>query len=335
MSVRQPKADGPRALLAAGVARARLRPRTTASREPRWWEGNPGSVQSAAGRSAPPPPPTPVSVAARTAEPESPAPLSGMCPPAALTMATAACLVAPALVFLDAPPWALFPAIALLLGLAPGTALLRLVQPLRGRIEIGLAVGVSVAVTAVAAQCALWTGAWNPELFIYVLAGICLACMVSAWLWQLGRRRTRARRPERQPGPVPAPLDAYRRTPDQSRDAAVASVVVRADGDPAALALALRALDRGPAARRFTSEYKLRILREAEACTRKSEVTALLRREGLCASHLTTWRQKRDEGALAPLDRPPGREPRDPWADVSGPAGELPEPTGAGRGSRP
>jgi transposase len=64
--------------------------------------------------------------------------------------------------------------------------------------------------------------------------------------------------------------------------------------------------------RRFTAEYKLRILRDAEACTRPGEIGALLRREGLYTSHLTAWRKQRDAGALEALDRPRGRRPADP-----------------------
>ena len=63
--------------------------------------------------------------------------------------------------------------------------------------------------------------------------------------------------------------------------------------------------------RRFTAEYKLRILRQAEACTRPGEIGALLRREGLYTSHLTAWRKQRDAGALEALDRPRGRKPAD------------------------
>jgi transposase len=64
--------------------------------------------------------------------------------------------------------------------------------------------------------------------------------------------------------------------------------------------------------RRFTAEYKLRIVREADACTRPGEIGALLRREGLYTSHLTQWRQARDAGALEALERPRGRERADP-----------------------
>ena len=66
-----------------------------------------------------------------------------------------------------------------------------------------------------------------------------------------------------------------------------------------------------PRRRRFTAEYKLRILREAEACTRPGEVGALLRREGLYTSHLSAWRRQRDGGALEALGRPRGRRPAD------------------------
>ena len=64
--------------------------------------------------------------------------------------------------------------------------------------------------------------------------------------------------------------------------------------------------------RRFTAEYKLRILRQAEACTRSGEIGALLRREGLYTSHLTAWRKQRDAGALEALERKRGRKPADP-----------------------
>ena len=53
--------------------------------------------------------------------------------------------------------------------------------------------------------------------------------------------------------------------------------------------------------RRFTAEYKLRILREADACRRDGDLGALLRREGLYSSHLATWRRQRDEIAKAGL----------------------------------
>jgi transposase len=56
-----------------------------------------------------------------------------------------------------------------------------------------------------------------------------------------------------------------------------------------------------PVRRRFTVEYKARILAEADACTGPGALGELLRREGLYSSHLATWRRQRDEGALAGL----------------------------------
>jgi transposase-like protein len=62
--------------------------------------------------------------------------------------------------------------------------------------------------------------------------------------------------------------------------------------------------------RRFSAEYKRSILREADACTKPGELGALLRREGLYSSHLSTWRAQRELGerqGLAPRKR--GRKP--------------------------
>jgi transposase len=50
--------------------------------------------------------------------------------------------------------------------------------------------------------------------------------------------------------------------------------------------------------RQYTAEYKLRILREVEACQGSGEIGALLRREGLYSSNLTNWRRQRESGEL-------------------------------------
>ena len=44
--------------------------------------------------------------------------------------------------------------------------------------------------------------------------------------------------------------------------------------------------------RRFTAEYKRRIVREADRCTKPGEIGALLRREGLYSSHLQPGAQR-------------------------------------------
>jgi transposase-like protein len=61
--------------------------------------------------------------------------------------------------------------------------------------------------------------------------------------------------------------------------------------------------------RTFSAEYKLRILREAEACTASGEIGALLRREGLYSSNLTSWRRQREQGEQGALSaKPRGRK---------------------------
>jgi len=66
--------------------------------------------------------------------------------------------------------------------------------------------------------------------------------------------------------------------------------------------------------RQFSAKYKLHILTEADQCTQRGEIGALLRREGLYSSHLTTWRRQRDRGQLAGLaPKKRGRKP-DPQA---------------------
>lgn len=53
--------------------------------------------------------------------------------------------------------------------------------------------------------------------------------------------------------------------------------------------------------RRFSAQYKLRILREADALAETGGVGELLRREGLYSSHLSAWRRERERGELEGL----------------------------------
>jgi transposase-like protein len=62
--------------------------------------------------------------------------------------------------------------------------------------------------------------------------------------------------------------------------------------------------------RRFTAEYKRRIVKESEACKTPGMIGELLRREGLYSSHLTMWRAARDRGELAPGAPPKKRGPK-------------------------
>ena len=66
--------------------------------------------------------------------------------------------------------------------------------------------------------------------------------------------------------------------------------------------------------RQFTGEYKRKIVREADGCKTPGAIGALLRREGLYSSHLTTWRAARERGELAGAakKRGPARRVVDP-----------------------
>jgi transposase-like protein len=69
-------------------------------------------------------------------------------------------------------------------------------------------------------------------------------------------------------------------------------------------------VDAKPRRRTFSAEYKLKLLMEVDACGDEGEVGAILRREGLYASHLKTWRNQRDVGALRELGKRRGRHPK-------------------------
>ena len=63
-----------------------------------------------------------------------------------------------------------------------------------------------------------------------------------------------------------------------------------------------------PARRRFTAEYKQRILAEADTCTEPGDIGKLLRREGLYGSHLSKWRALRDQAVRESLAHRRGRK---------------------------
>jgi len=63
--------------------------------------------------------------------------------------------------------------------------------------------------------------------------------------------------------------------------------------------------------RRFTAEYKLYILQEADTCSQRGQIDALLRREALYSSNLAVWRRQREQGQLQALaDNKRGRKPQ-------------------------
>jgi len=103
---------------------------------------------------------------------------------------------------------------------------------------------------------------------------------------------------------------------DEMKAAAGSEGARRATGDPAASATGVPdpVVDAKPTRRRFTAEYKLRILREVERA-KEGQIGAVLRREGLFSSHLVTWRRERDRVAkvgLAARRRGPQARVQDP-----------------------
>jgi transposase len=77
-----------------------------------------------------------------------------------------------------------------------------------------------------------------------------------------------------------------------------------------------------PLRRRFTAEFKLQVLREADRCTEAGQIGALLRRHGLYSSLLSTWRRERDRVAKVHLSRKRGRKPA-PVNPLSGRLAQL------------
>ncbi len=68
--------------------------------------------------------------------------------------------------------------------------------------------------------------------------------------------------------------------------------------------------------RKFTAQDKFRILKEADTSTSSGQIGALLRREGLSSSNLTTWRRQQECGTLEALS-PKRRGPKEKRDDSS------------------
>lgn len=70
-----------------------------------------------------------------------------------------------------------------------------------------------------------------------------------------------------------------------------------------------------PQRRKFTADYKRRILAEMDSATAQGQVGAILRREGLYSSHIAAWRKTREAAeriALEPKKRGPKSKAKDP-----------------------
>jgi transposase len=69
--------------------------------------------------------------------------------------------------------------------------------------------------------------------------------------------------------------------------------------------------ERSAGRRQFSAKYKAKVLAEYETLPRSAR-GAMLRREGLYSSLITTWTRQRDQGAEAALAKPAGRGKADP-----------------------
>jgi transposase len=68
-----------------------------------------------------------------------------------------------------------------------------------------------------------------------------------------------------------------------------------------------------PQRRRYTADYKMKILQEYDACEQPGEKGALLRREGIYSSNISTWRRQYNQGGvdgLSEIKRGPQVDPQ-------------------------
>ena len=100
-----------------------------------------------------------------------------------------------------------------------------------------------------------------------------------------------------------------RSEPKRTEGGATTAALVRSASPPLAVAGNSEVVAKA-SRRRFTVDYKLKILDQADACHQTGELGALLRREGLYSSSLALWRHQRQQGILTGLTpRTRGRKP--------------------------
>ncbi len=101
--------------------------------------------------------------------------------------------------------------------------------------------------------------------------------------------------------PKPSHLRSIRSTPAPAVD----DVAARPGGG------SVEAVPKPGKRRSFSAAEKLRILRDAAACTQRGDIEALLRREGIYSSLLAAWRKQLAlHGTDALGGRKPGRKPK-------------------------
>jgi hypothetical protein len=104
-----------------------------------------------------------------------------------LSLAAAACIVAPATALAGVHSPVRVAATLLLFCLAPGAAVLPLLSPRSAALELGLVIALSLAAAAVIAQSMLWLGTWSILTATCVLGAACLVSLagqLAAMRWQ-------------------------------------------------------------------------------------------------------------------------------------------------------
>jgi hypothetical protein len=94
-----------------------------------------------------------------------------------ISIAAAACIVAPVTVVADLHSPVRVAAAFALFCLAPGVAVLPLLSPRRAGVELALVVGFSLATCALISQVMLWLDAWSPVGATCLLAAACLVSL--------------------------------------------------------------------------------------------------------------------------------------------------------------
>jgi transposase len=121
------------------------------------------------------------------------------------------------------------------------------------------------------------------------------------------------------PTPAPAAQDAARRGSGVAVEAAApplgsvapAPAPATPDAAPYPRGVSVETVPKRGKRRSYSAAEKLRIVRQAAACTKRGDVEALLRREGIYSSHLTAWRKQLAlHGSEALAGRKRGRKPK-------------------------
>jgi transposase len=109
--------------------------------------------------------------------------------------------------------------------------------------------------------------------------------------------------------PAPKVSAGERSEPKRAVGAGTTAAVAQPAGPPLVVAGNSEVVAKA-SRRRFTVDYKLKILDQADACQQPGELGALLRREGLYSSSLALWRHQRQQGILTGLTpKTRGRKP--------------------------